>query len=70
MTRFILNYKLMNSQKIVIPAKAGIHKACNYLKRLDSRFYGNDKKVLFQTFYEAIINLFLKIMRIEEVTVD
>ena len=27
----------------------------NYLKRLDSRLHGNDMKLLFQTFYGAII---------------
>jgi len=27
---------------VVIPAKAGIQNASNYLKRLDSRFHGND----------------------------
>jgi hypothetical protein len=37
-----------------MPAKAGIQRAYNYLKRLDSRFHRNDKKALFQTFYESI----------------
>ncbi len=38
-----------------------IQSVCNYLKRLDSRFHGNDKKMLFQTFYENIkFSLFRK----------
>jgi hypothetical protein len=33
----------MNSQKVVIPAKAGIQRMNNPLKWLDSRFRGNDE---------------------------
>jgi hypothetical protein len=33
---------LMNSQKLVIPAQAGIQSMLNRLKTLDSRFHGND----------------------------
>jgi hypothetical protein len=41
----------MLSQKVVIPAKAGIQGGCNSLKFLDSRLCGNDKKVSFPTFF-------------------
>jgi hypothetical protein len=44
----------MVSQKVVIPAQAGIQGICKALKRLDSRFRGNDKKEVFRTFYEII----------------
>ena len=37
----------------VIPAEAGIQRACNYLKTLDSHFHGNDKKRL-----EIILNIY------------
>src|SRR5208337_4588673 len=54
---------MMCSQKVVIPAngslesqrlygvrKAGIHCVSNYLKRVDSRFHGNDEKSFFRLF--------------------
>jgi len=44
----------MVSQKVVIPAQAGIQGICKILIRLDSRFHGNDEKKAFQTFYEII----------------
>jgi hypothetical protein len=44
----------MVSQKVVIPAQAGIQRICTALKRLDSRFHGNDGKKAFRTFYEII----------------
>ena len=37
-----------------MPAKAGIQEICNYFKRLDYRFHGNDKKLLFRIYYELI----------------
>jgi hypothetical protein len=45
---------MMQSQKVVIPAKAGIHGLCNKLKFLDSRFHGNDEKMQLETFCERI----------------
>ncbi len=55
--RHKFNYQLTIEAlaKAVIPAKAGIQETCNYLKRLDSRFHGNDKKLLFRIFYEFIM---------------
>ncbi len=53
----------MVTQKVVIPAPdnalrgqapAGIHGVSNYLKRVDSRFHGNDEKTLLQTFCEIV----------------
>ena len=41
---------MMCSQKVVIPAKAGIHCVSNYLKRVDSHFHGNDEKRFFRLF--------------------
>jgi len=43
---------LMNSQKVVIPAQAGIQGICKVLKGLDSRFHGNDGEKSFLTYYE------------------
>jgi hypothetical protein len=40
---------LMNSQKVVIPAQAGIQAKRNQLKTLDSRFHGNDEIGLLVT---------------------
>jgi hypothetical protein len=51
---------LMNSQKVVIPAQAGIQGICKVLKGLDSRFHGNDGEKAFLTFYETIKAGFLK----------
>ena len=45
--------EFVGSLKIVTSVKTGVHK---YLKRLDSRFRGNDKKRRIGTFY-AFINL-------------
>ena len=58
----------MVSQKVVIPAngspesrrlsgvrKAGIHVVSNYMKRVDSRFHGNDEGTLFHTFCDIVI---------------
>ena len=39
-------------------AKAGIQNPRNSLKRLDSRFHGNGRKVNLQTFYDLIKNSF------------
>jgi hypothetical protein len=44
----------MLSQKVVIPAKAGIQGFCNSLTFLDSRVHGNDGIVGYPTFYEFI----------------
>ncbi len=44
-------------------AKAGIQETCNYLKKLDSRFHGNDKKIPFRIYYE-----FVKIRRSNKAT--
>ncbi len=44
----------MLSQKIVIPAKAGIQWFCNGLKFLDSRLRGNDGNEGFSAFCEFI----------------
>jgi hypothetical protein len=41
---------LTSPQKVVIPAKAGIHIFTNYLKRMDSRLRGNDTQVLSRLF--------------------
>jgi len=45
---------MMQLQKVVIPAKAGIHGLCNKLKFPDSRFHGNDEKMQLETFCERI----------------
>jgi hypothetical protein len=44
----------MDSQKVVIPAQAGIQSMRNQLKTLDSRFHGNDENGLPATFCETI----------------
>ncbi len=44
----------MHSEKVVIPAKAGIQYPKNYSKRLDSHLHGNDGKCDISTFYETI----------------
>ena len=44
---------LMNSQKVVTPAKAGVQVSHRLLKTLDSGFRRNDKKWGFLTFYEC-----------------
>jgi len=44
----------MISQKVVMPAKAGSHRFCNLMKKLDSRLRGNDGKGYSPTFYESI----------------
>jgi|WetSurMetagenome_2_1015567.scaffolds.fasta_scaffold13676_3 hypothetical protein len=36
--------KVMRSQKVVTPAKAGVHGFYNHLKKLDSGFRRNDGK--------------------------
>jgi hypothetical protein len=46
----------MDSQKVVIPAQAGIQTMRNQLKTLDSRFHGNDANGLSTTCYEFIKN--------------
>jgi hypothetical protein len=43
--------KMMNPQKIVIPAKAGIQTFRNKLKILDSLFQGNDETGLSTIVY-------------------
>ncbi len=45
----------MLSQKIVIPAKAGIQGFCNGLKFLDSRLRGNDGNESISAFCEFIM---------------
>ncbi len=45
---------MMRSQKVVIPAKAGIQGFCNGLEFLDSRLRGNDGNEEFSTFCEFI----------------
>jgi hypothetical protein len=45
----------MDSQKVVIPAEAGIQTILNLLKTLDSLLQGNDENGLSATFYETII---------------
>ena len=45
---------MMRSQKVVIPAKAGIQGFCNDLEFLDSRLCGNDGNEEFSTFCEFI----------------
>jgi len=40
----------MNSQKVVIPAQAGIQDVRKALKKLDSRFHGNDRKTNGKSF--------------------
>jgi hypothetical protein len=44
----------MDSQKVIIPAEAGIQTILNLLKTLDSRFHGNDVKWLSTIFCEPI----------------
>jgi hypothetical protein len=44
----------MRSQKVVIPAKAGIQGFCNNLKFLDSRLRGNDGNEEFSRICEFI----------------
>ncbi len=44
----------MRSQKVVIPATAGIQGVCNDLKFLDSRFRGNDGNEEFSRICEFI----------------
>jgi hypothetical protein len=50
----------MISQKIVIPAQAGIQGIGKVLKGVDSCFHGNDGKKTFRTFYETIIHTYRK----------
>ena len=49
---------MTNSQKVVIPAQAGIQAGPNQLIRplagLDSRFHGNDEYARFRAFYELV----------------
>ena len=45
----------MGSQKVLIPAQAGIQVSRNQFKRLDSRFHGNDGIGLLTTFCESFI---------------
>jgi len=47
---------MMVSQKFVIPAKAGIQSPSNHLKKLDSRFHGNDEKGELRNFFDVIFN--------------
>ena len=51
----------MVSQKVVIPAKAGIHGISSYLKRVDSRFHGYDEQTFFQTFCAGVKTPYIKI---------
>ena len=51
----IADQYLMHSQKVVIPAKAGIQGFCNDLKFLDFRLRGNDGNEELSTFSEFII---------------
>jgi len=44
---------LKNPQKVVIPAQAGIQDIRKALKKLDSRFHGNDGKANLETFCES-----------------
>jgi hypothetical protein len=46
--------RLMDSQKVVTPAEAGVQEISNYLKKLDSGIRRNHNKPHFQTFYEFI----------------
>jgi hypothetical protein len=46
--------KIDDLVKIVIPAQAGIQGICKILKRLVSRFHGNDRKKPYRAFYKAI----------------
>jgi hypothetical protein len=41
----MIGIKKTSLQKVVIPAKAGIHVFTNYLKKMDSRLRGNDTQV-------------------------
>jgi hypothetical protein len=50
----------MISQKVVIPAQAGIQGIGKVLKGLDSRFHGNDRKKAFRTVYETINHTYRK----------
>jgi hypothetical protein len=45
----------MASQKVVIPAEAGIQTILNLLKTLDSLFQGNDEIGLSATFCKSIL---------------
>jgi hypothetical protein len=47
---------LKASQKVVTPAKDGVQKSCNRMKKLDSGFRRNDGKMNWATFYEFIKN--------------
>ena len=44
----------MDSQKVVTPAKAGVHEFVTFLKRLDSGFRRNDGETPFWTICECI----------------
>ena len=46
---------VMNSQKVVMPAKAGIQSLAKSLKSLDSRLRGNDENRVSPTFFGFII---------------
>ncbi len=48
------NQYMMASQKVVIPAEAGIQRVSNNMKRLDSRLHGNDGKTFYQTFFDSV----------------
>jgi hypothetical protein len=48
------NAKLMASQKVVSPAKAGVQCFCNYPTFLDSGLRRNDDVWSFSTFYDFI----------------
>jgi hypothetical protein len=51
---------MMNSQKVVTPAKAGVQVLCNCSKIMDSGFRRNDRKPYFVTFYETVNNQCLR----------
>jgi hypothetical protein len=53
----MLQLLLMDSQKVVIPAEAGIQTTINIFKTLDSFFQGNDGIWLPATFCESILLL-------------
>ena len=47
---------MMVSQKLVIPAKAGMTSPGNHLKKLGSRFHGYDEKGELRIFFDVIFN--------------
>jgi hypothetical protein len=48
-------HQVVHSQKIVTPAKSGVHWYSNYLKDLDSGFRRNDGKLSVETLPKIIM---------------